>query len=276
MLKSDSKVNTKVNIQEMIGAIASGKLRADLHNHSLYSDGKSTPEEIVLSAIDKRLDVIGISDHAPVGFKDARWSIRREKIDEYIYVLGELKEKYKDKITLLTGLEVDYYKDCDEHIKALRLTRFDYTIGSVHFFSIKKAVGDYYGIDSSPIELAAAIVQAKGVVQNVCQDYFTYIVKAAKSGYFSFVGHFDLIKKYNFDSTYFVESEEWYQTMSKLALAEIAAANIPMEINTSASRKGHNDYYPSKFLVEEARRLGITLITNSDSHHKDEVGYGQG
>ena len=42
--------------------------RFNLHTHSVFSDGKSTPEEIVIEAIKQGLKVIGLSDHSPVPF----------------------------------------------------------------------------------------------------------------------------------------------------------------------------------------------------------------
>jgi histidinol-phosphatase (PHP family) len=131
--------NTSSAYLELIGAIAKISF-APIFNHSTYSDGKSPPEEIVLSAIDKGLEVIGISDHAPIGFKDVHWSIRPERIDDYLSELHYLKEKYRDKINLQIGLEVDYYLGCDDHIHSLHLSRFDYTIGSIHF-SVSKSPG---------------------------------------------------------------------------------------------------------------------------------------
>ena len=37
---------------------------SNLHTHSTFSDGKNTPEEIVLSAIEKNFLSIGFSDHS--------------------------------------------------------------------------------------------------------------------------------------------------------------------------------------------------------------------
>ena len=40
---------------------------ADLHSHTKYSfDSQTEPEALVLSAIDKGLDVIAITDHADI------------------------------------------------------------------------------------------------------------------------------------------------------------------------------------------------------------------
>jgi len=39
------------------------RLKGDLHMHSTFSDGRNSPEEILLAAVEKDLDVISITDH---------------------------------------------------------------------------------------------------------------------------------------------------------------------------------------------------------------------
>ena len=36
----------------------------DLHMHTVYSDGKNTPEDMIREAIRRGLDCVGISDHS--------------------------------------------------------------------------------------------------------------------------------------------------------------------------------------------------------------------
>lgn len=248
--------------------------KSDMHNHSIYSDGKNTPEEIILSAIDKGIEVVGISDHAPVPFKEVRWCVTEDRLSHYLKEILFLKNKYQNQIKVLCGMEIDYFVGCEEHLESIPWNLLDYTIGSVHFFSIRKANGSFFGIDSSSLEFSIAILSA-GSVQKICEDYFSMVVKAAESGYFTFIGHFDLIKKFNFNNLYFSEDEPWYQDMSREAMAAVAKTGIPIEINTSAKRKGHGEFYPSSFLQREAKLLGIPTFINSDSHNKDDVGFGR-
>lgn len=70
----------------------------DLHNHTNFSyDGISGITAIVENAIRNGIDVLGITDH--------EFSISG-KIEEYINAVNDAKEKYKEKITLLLGLEI--------------------------------------------------------------------------------------------------------------------------------------------------------------------------
>ena len=78
----------------------------DLHTHSYYSDGKASPEEMVLAAIEKGLAEIGISDHSYTFF-DESYCVKKDKIAAYKKEIAALKEKYKGKISVLCGVEQD-------------------------------------------------------------------------------------------------------------------------------------------------------------------------
>lgn len=78
--------------------------RINLHNHTTFSDGKKTPKEIIEEAIEKGLDEIGITDHYEYFLGFFRY---KSNISLYFRVLNHLKEKYKDKIKVFAGLEMD-------------------------------------------------------------------------------------------------------------------------------------------------------------------------
>lgn len=73
-------------------------LIADLHNHTTYSyDGSNSPEQIIENAVKHKIDVIGISDH--------QFSVR-EKLAGYLRHIYACREKYRNDITVLCGLEI--------------------------------------------------------------------------------------------------------------------------------------------------------------------------
>ena len=110
----------------------------DLHVHTLYCDGNNTPEDMVLSAIEKGLKVVGLLAHSYTPF-DEPACIALDKIDEFVNEVNRLKVKYADKIKVLCGVEQDYYSttptDC-----------FDYVIGSVHYLYKD---GEYLSVDET-------------------------------------------------------------------------------------------------------------------------------
>ena len=78
---------------------------SNFHTHTVFCDGDNTPEEVVLSAIDKGLSAIGFSGHGYTDF-DLRYCMT--ETDKYIAEVKRLKEKYKDKIDIETGFEFEY------------------------------------------------------------------------------------------------------------------------------------------------------------------------
>jgi len=108
---------------------------SNFHTHTSYCDGKNTPEEVVLCAIDKGFSSIGFSSH---GYTPFDLSYCMMDTDGYIKEINSLKEKYKDKIQVYLGIEEDAFSYVNREI-------FDYLIGSSHYFLIN---GEYHPIDS--------------------------------------------------------------------------------------------------------------------------------
>ena len=70
-------------------------LKADFHMHTNLCDGKNTPEEMVIAAIDIGLKHMGFSGHF-----DPENGVHMET-EEYLKEIKRIKEKYKDKIDIL-------------------------------------------------------------------------------------------------------------------------------------------------------------------------------
>ena len=77
---------------------------ANYHTHSTFCDGKNTPEEIVLAAIDRGFSAIGFSSHGYTPF-DLRYCMK--DTDGYLREIRRLKDVYKQKIQIYLGLEED-------------------------------------------------------------------------------------------------------------------------------------------------------------------------
>lgn len=97
----------------------------DLHSHTYYSFcGKDTPEQIVEAAIAGGVEMFGITDHS-YGIGNARENVFKadgqDLVNDYEGTLLRyydhmklIKEKYKDRIQVLCGIEVSTsrYKRC--------------------------------------------------------------------------------------------------------------------------------------------------------------------
>ena len=98
---------------------------SDFHMHTKYCDGKFTAEEMVQSAIRKGLKIVGLSGHGFTDF-DGHYCMSRENTMKYRDEVIALKEKYRDQIRVLCGVEQDYFG-------GKPIAQFDYVIGSCHY-----------------------------------------------------------------------------------------------------------------------------------------------
>ena len=79
-------------------------ITTNFHTHSTFCDGADTPEEMVLTAIEKGLTALGFSGHSYL-YRDRSFAMNSETERLYIKTVLELKEKYKDKIQIFCGIE---------------------------------------------------------------------------------------------------------------------------------------------------------------------------
>ncbi len=76
------------------------------HNHTTWSDGRYTPEELIKRAVALGFSALGITDHSYTS-KGGIKCVRDEQISAYRAMLDELKLRYKDDIRIYAGLEID-------------------------------------------------------------------------------------------------------------------------------------------------------------------------
>ena len=100
--------------------------KQNLHIHSTYADGKDTPEEMILEAINRNFASIGFSEHSYMCFSDYPYQMTVSDTEKYKQEIKALKEKYKGKIDIFCGMEFEMYSDVPTN-------GFDYLIGSVHY-----------------------------------------------------------------------------------------------------------------------------------------------
>lgn len=230
----------------------------NLHNHTVYSDGKNTAEENVESAIQRNMYALGFSDHSYTPC-DESYCMKREEYSAYLQELSCLKEKYKDKLTIYAGIELDYDSDPD-------VSLFDYCLASVHYIVTE---GKTYPIDhtlAQQIECCEEVFGGDKLAMAKCYyDQLTEHVKRCKP---TFVGHFDVITKFS----YMPEDDPRYQEIACNALQEIVKVCPYIEVNTGAiARKCRTTPYPASFLLEKMRLLGAKPVLGSDSHQKENL-----
>jgi histidinol-phosphatase (PHP family) len=211
-------------------------------------------EEYVLKAIELGIDVFGYSEHAPMKNFEDGYRLVLEKQDFYQNTVLELKEKYKKQIDVVLGYEVDYIEG-DYLLDGIVNAPVDYLIGSVHYldkwgFDNPEFIGEYEKRD----------------IDTIWEEYFKAMQNMARSGYFDIVGHFDLMKVFNFLPK---------KNMKELcfeALKEIKKADMVIELNSSGLRKDVKEQYPSREILQLAYQLKIPITFGSDAHKVEQIG----
>ena len=244
---------------------AGGKQDFDLHMHTTFCDGKNTPEEMVLSAIEKGLKTVGISGHAPTPF-DASYCIVVEALEEYFSQLEGLKEKYADKIKVLSGLEVDYFSEVPEKY----LERADYIIGSVHYIFKN---GEYIAADNTAETLRDACARLwNGDAYAMVEDYYKTVADLARKTGPDIIGHIDLITKFIEIDGIFDTSHPRYTEASRDAVKALLPYEIPFEINYGAISRGYRTLpYPEKSLLDFIIENGGRTVKSSDAHASENI-----
>ncbi len=105
------------------------QIRGIFHNHTTYSDGSASLEEMVEAA--KRLGYryIGISDHSQSAFYAN--GLKEDRIKEQHAAIDALRTRITG-ITIFKGIEADILPDGSLDYPDDVLARFDFVIGSVH------------------------------------------------------------------------------------------------------------------------------------------------
>ncbi len=225
----------------------------DLHNHTkLCNHASGETYQYIEEAIKSGTKYFGFSDHAPMDF-DPKYRMSFEQMNDYKNDIFQAKEKYKDKIEILFGYEVDYLKGHMD--KRVLNAKVDYLIGSVHFI-------DGWGFDNP--EFIGKYESQN--IDEIWQKYFDTIEEMANTKLFDIVGHLDLIKVFKF------LPNKPILEIAKKALHAIKKADMVIEINMAELRKPIAQPYPSIELLQEIYKLNIPITFASDAHKPKQVG----
>ena len=257
----------------------------NLHTHSVYSDGKSRPREIVEEAIHQGLTTFGFSEHSPLPF-DNNFSVKSEDMPQYVAEITQLKEEFKDQIDIYCALEADYLTGVSEPFAVTKEKYYlDYLIGGVHLvinpalrpFDELRAQGplaeQIWFIDGPKWEVYDEGLQKffNGDIRRAVRRFFDQSNEMIENEQFDIIAHFDKIKMHNRDR-YFHEDEPWYRKLALETLDLIREKGLVMEINTRGIyKKRYNGFYPSPWLMEEACKMGVPAIISPDAHHFREI-----
>lgn len=233
----------------------------NLHTHTVFSDGKNTPEEMVEKAISLGFDSIGFSTHAKTG--DSFWWEVRD-LEGYKKTLLDLKKKHEGVIDIFIGTELDYFSN-----GYMPTDDLDYKLASVH---VAKVGDDFIQFDESYEHSKNAIEKHfGGDPMGFAKKYYEMLSELPQRLDFDFVGHFDLLTKFSENHPELIDTDSpEYRKTALEALHTLRKSVDFFELNTGAIGRGYRKTpYPAPFILREMKNLGCKIIITSDCHNKD-------
>lgn len=234
-------------------------IKQNLHTHSTYCDGKDSLEDMVLMAIEKNFTILGFSSHGYT--PDETLGMDEETIVKYQKEVESLKNKYKNQVSIYSGIEQDML------YRVKHPESFDYIIGSKHYVN---GTGYENGVDCEK-EITKKIVenQFSNNFLLYAKNYFDDLVQMAYWDEVDIIGHFDLIMKFNEDESFLSFSNLKYINMACDALDCLITHNKIIEVNTGAMAKGYRtNPYPDYRLLEYIASHQGKIVLNSDCHNR--------
>ena len=249
-------------------------IKHDGHVHSPYCPhGTNDSFELYIEhAIKNNLSAISFTEHAPLPrnfidptpLKDS--AMKWEDLPNYLGNLQLLKTKYKEKISIYIGLEVDYIEGFETETTELLNEvgpLLDDSILSVHFL---KKNNTYSCVDYSP-EVFKTMIAEYGSIEALYSHYFETVKKSIEANLGIFkpkrIGHITLVHKFQ---KKYKPKEDFTGEILRL-LDCISVHKLMLDYNSAGfSKPLCLETYPPDWVIDEAIKRKIPLIYGSDAH----------
>ena len=251
------------------------------HNHTNFSDGKCSLEEMVAQAKKIGFCEMGVSDHLIVHKnmeQSPSWDMLHSRYASTVYrkdfksCLPEFQKhcehirqvSKKENFKLYVGFEVDFFTYdgwLEEFKEFLAQLDYDYLVSGNHF------------MPSEDGETIINIDCIKGRTETVkdlpeyIANHFDAMKKSAESGLYSFLAHIDYVRKLGDD----ISGPQKFVENKSEVLNALQKNDMGIEISTKGLRKV-NDFYPCSQILDEIAELGIKTVISDDAHNIDELG----
>ncbi|QEN04033.1 histidinol-phosphatase HisJ family protein [Thiospirochaeta perfilievii] len=239
-------------------------------------------ENVVRIAIEKGYPSVTFIIHTPrlTGFRyqgERNTDIKFIRGDNAYFNYGKninaLKKKYKNKITIKHGIELEWQGSdiglAWNRSKTFQADGIDFVIGSIHFSKEKIAY------DGSKEE-TEKLIEKRGGLENYWLGYLDEMVEMLDATWdnIQVVGHLDLLKLYTPLPECFMDldnSDEPVARKMRLVLEKISEYNLALDVNL-AGIKRECGIYPHISILKRANTLGIPVTLGTDTHYIENLG----
>ncbi len=224
-------------------------------------------EDYVTHAISKGLQEIVFLEHMEAGvhYFEVTW-LTEDDFDNYFSIGRALQQKYQNQIRVSLGVEVGYSPSHKEELLQ-RLTKRKWDRIGVSYHFMKHPEEGEYHLNL----LSSKAVNRKTIAKIGCEyifsNYLNTLIEAVNTLPGTVLCHLDAALRHQpgcvLDKRYIQQIKELLRAVKQKGMA--------LEINTAGFGK-RGTPYPAPFIIEEALRLGISLLAGSDAHRPQDVG----
>lgn len=240
------------------------KISSTPHVHTTYVDGQACAEAMVLGALERGFTSLGFSEHARQSV-DPDYGMTLSSERAYLREIPMLREKYRGRIRIHMGVEMDQYALCAKE-------PYEYVIGSVHYLPDEEGVTAVDESREALLELRKRCYHNRGDL--LAAAYFRAVAEHALALRPHICGHFDLIRKYNGANCIYDASMPAVQSAALEALEAVRESGAMLEINTGGMARGRTaSPYPERYLLRRWRELGGNVIISSDAHQPEHLDF---
>ncbi len=233
----------------------------DQHMHCNFSgDSDALPEDMIKAGIAHGLSGICFTDHLDYDYPEEP-NIFLLDFDNYFKVLSDLKEKYADKISINTGIELGLQTQvAGQNLAVAQKYPFDFIIGSSH---VVNHMDPYYP------EFFAGRDEDEAYM-----EYFESVRENINSGVdFDVYGHIDYVVRYGPNKNTFYTYEKFKDIIDEI-LSLLISKGKGIEVNTGGFKYGLGHPNPTEDIIRRYRELGGEIITmGADAHVPEYVAY---
>lgn len=267
-------------------------MKRDGHTHThycLHASGEHA-EEYVRKAIAEGFTMYSFTEHLPLpeGFLrnfpyseviKGELDLLDNDLDGYFREMSALKEKYKDKIQLLVGLEIDYLPGEEVYLRTMLREYGSFLEDSLFSVHIMEGCNGFRCVDMDPADFEDGLINYYGSYEDVQLAYYQTVQEALIVDLGKYkpkrISHLTLCNKYQH---YFQQagkvSEKVKATVMEL-LTYVKEHGYSLDANMAGLFKEHcRECYPAPWIIQIARQLKIPLVYGSDSHAVENVGRG--
>lgn len=265
-------------------------MKCDGHTHSsfcLHGSGEET-ELFILQAIQAGFTTYSVTEHMPLPqdllrvlpysqeFKDSL-ELRNNDLDGYIKEMEKLKKKYRDKIELLCGIELDFLSGQEAYSRLLLREYGPYLDDGLLSVHLIPGQDGLRCVDHDPEDFRAGLIKYYGSYHLAQQAYYQTVREAVQADLGRYkpkrIGHLCLCNK--FQQVLNPQGEENEQTtkQARELLLYLGQAGYSLDVNVAGLFKQHcGQIYLLPWMAKLAQEQRIPLIYGSDAHGVAEVG----